>query len=97
MNKNSRRNLNQAKRNAAKGKKESIFVIPKVLSGRGESSNWGSYGSKVINFESMPRKSRYAKVARSGQKTYAEVAQEQEKAIVKEETSRIEKVEKATE
>lgn len=90
MNKNSKHNFNIAKKNAARGKKQTSFDIPKVLDGRGESTSWGKYGEKIISFETKPRVHRYAKVARSGKKSRAELVKEQEQEAASIELAKIE-------
>lgn len=75
MNKNTKGRFNQAKRNRAKGDNSSTFEVPKILSGIGESANWGTYGSKTFNFKSMPRLSKKPKVCAKGQRTQFEIAQ----------------------
>ena len=91
MNRNTRGNYNIARQQAAKGAKAVSFDIPKVLSGRGESADWGNYGKKTFHFENSPRKSQKPKVAAKGKKTRQEIEQEEIDAVAKEVIQEIEK------
>lgn len=76
MNRNTRSRFMAARKNKAKGQTSTSFDIPKVLSGRGESASWGSYGKKVFNFATQPRVSAVnnPKVAAKGKRTRAEIS-----------------------
>lgn len=84
MNRNTRGYYNEARRNNAKGINQSSFDIPKLLSMRGESATWGTYGKKTFNFSVQPRKSKRAKVAAKGQRTRGEIEQEEQEILEQE-------------
>lgn len=78
MNRNTRGRFIAAQKNKSKGQTSTSFDVPKVLSGRGESANWGTYGKKVFNFATQPRLSaeNKPKVAAKGKRTRTEISAE---------------------
>ena len=91
MNKNTKARFNKAKKNKVKQIFASSFDVPKVLSGVGEHSTWGTYGLKTFHLKGMPRRSKKAKVAFSGKKTQTEIQQENEKRVAEIEIVKISK------
>lgn len=67
-----RARFNAAKSNKNKGIKSTAFDVPKVLSGVGEGSSWGTYGKRVFNFEVCPRISTKPKVAGKTKRQFTE-------------------------
>lgn len=67
MNKNTRNYYNICRKAAKKGDKTQSVAVPKIISGVGESSVFGSY-IKTFNFKYQPKHNRHAKVAFSGTK-----------------------------